>query len=158
MSKKLTIFLVILGVLILIAFFGYYIYMNYYLPSIYHIPPKLANVDFPTEEKQYPTDWPNELKFPDDFLLVDFTSGTMPENSITGWSIKLRYQGKPSSAVEMLSTFFEDSSWTIVENDELDFGGFLLLIQREQGNGVIVIEIDPDNSLQTLVIATIFLP
>jgi hypothetical protein len=159
MLKKLIIFLAILGILgiiVLMAFVGYYLYLNYYLPKTATLPPPLANVDFPTEQVQYPADWPDELKFPEDLVLTDSSSGTLPDSAAMGWSAKLRFQGKPLEAEKIISAYFKDKGWTIVESTELDSGGFSLIIQREQGNGIIVIDTDPNNSSQTIIIATVF--
>ena len=120
------------------------------------LPPPLENVEFPSDPVPYPTDWLNELKFPNEFTLVDSSSGTLPESTTYGWSAKFRYQGKPSEALKIISSFLEDKGWTIVENNNLESGGFSLLIQREHGNGIIVIDTDSRNASQTLIIATIF--
>jgi hypothetical protein len=156
MSRKLVTSAVILGIVILLAYFGYYLYRTYSLPPIVPLPPPLASVEFPSEQTQYPVDWPDELKFPSGFMLVDSSSGTLPESTAQGWAAKFRYQGKPSEATKLISSFMEEKRWTIVENNKLDSGGFSLLIQREQGNGIIVIDSDPSDAAQTLIIATIF--
>jgi hypothetical protein len=160
MLRRLLIFLVIiaiLGVIGLLAILGYSLYSNYYHPSTSStLPPPLANVDFPSEQIQYPSDWPNELTFPKDLELVDSSSGTMPDNSIKGWSAKLRYQGKPLDAEKMILAFFESHGWTIVDKKQLDSGGFSLLIQRKSGNGIIVIDTDPIHTSQTIIIVSVF--
>jgi hypothetical protein len=152
MSKKLIIFAVLLGIVILI---GYYVYTNYYLPSTVTLPPPLENVDFPSEPVPYPADWLDELKFPNEFTLVDSSSGTLPEATTQGWAAKFRYQGKPSEATKSISSFMKEKGWTVAEN-KLDSGGNLLLIQREQGSGIIVIDFDPNDASKSLVVATIF--
>jgi hypothetical protein len=156
MSKKIIFILLILGIVILGSFFGYYYYENYYLPSKFILPPPLANIEFPSDHMQYPSDWPDELKLPQEFILADVASGTLPEGSTKGWSAKYRYQGKPLVAEKQISAFFENKGWVIVESYKLDSGGFSLIIQRNLGNGIIVIDTDPSNSLQTLIIATLF--
>jgi hypothetical protein len=156
MSKKIFVILIILIIVVLGAYFGYYYYKNYYLPSTIRLPPPLANIEFPLVQVQYPPDWPNELKLPQDFILTDFASGILPEASTKGWSAKYRYQGKPAEANRIISAYFESKGWIIIENYKLDSGGFSLLIQRNQGDGIIVIDTDPNNSLQTLIITTLF--
>lgn len=156
MSKKIITLLAIFGVVLLTAYVGYYAYINYYLPSRVKLPPPLRNVEFPSEPTQYPEDWPDDLKFPEDFVLVDSTSGTLPESTTEGWSAKLRYQGKPSDAVELASAFFEEKGWTIFQKTRLDSGGFSLILQREQGSGIVVIDSDPNDASATLIIATLF--
>jgi hypothetical protein len=153
MAKRFVFILTILGIIIL----GVYIlYLNYYLPTKYTLPSPLENVEFPTEQEQYPADWLEEFKFPSDFILVDSSSGALPESTVQGWAAKFRYQGTPSEATKAISSYLEKKGWTIVESNELDSSGFSFLIQREKGNGIIIIDTDPNNASQTLVIATIF--
>jgi len=160
MLKKpiiIILILVILVIVIFIAFWGYRHYSENQISSKYKLPHPLGNVTFPSEKIQYPSDWPNELKFPKDFMLVDSTSGLLPGASTKGFSAKLRYKGIPFEAEKIISSFFKDNKWSIVETDKLDSGGFSLLIQHNnKGNGIIVIDADPNNSLQTIIIATIF--
>lgn len=153
MSRKFIISIIILGIVIFIA---YFLYTNYYLPSTATLPPPLENVDFPSEPVPYPTDWLDELKFPNEFTLVDSSTGTFPEATTQGWAAKLRYQGKPSDATKLISSFMKDKGWIIVEHNKLDSGGVLLVVQREQGNGIITVDVDPINVSQSLVMFVIF--
>lgn len=158
MSKKLIAPLIILGtfILILLACLGCYLSYKQYLSVTPTLSPPLANVEFLSEQEQYPADWPDEFKFPKEFVLVDSSSGVLPESAAMGWSAKLRYSGQPSDAVKAITAFFDNKGWTIVESNQLDTGGFSLLIQRAQGSGIVVIDGDPNNSSQTLIIATLF--
>lgn len=156
MPKKAVLAVVILVIIIVVPSCGFFIYTNYYLPSKLTLPPSLANVNFPTGQAQYAADWPDGLKFPTAFVLVDSSSGTLPGGTTPGWSAKLRFQGNPSEAKKMISEFFKNTGWKIVESDQLDSGGFSLLIQHDAGNGIIVIDTDPNNSSQSLVIVTVF--
>jgi hypothetical protein len=158
MSKKLT-SLVLIGILggcAVALFIGFRLYSNYNRPSQNSLPSPLEVIEFPAEPTQYPVDWPDDLKFPEEFVLVDSTTGQMPESTTTGWSAKLRYQGKPSDAVELASAFFKEKGWTILQKIQMDSGGFTLILQREQGSGIIVIETDPNNNSETLIVATLF--
>lgn len=156
MAKKFVIVLTILGFIILGACFGYYLYSNYYSPTKYALPSPLENVPFPTEQEQYPADWLDELKFPSDFILVDSSSGTLPESTIQGWAAKFRYDGTPSEARKLATSFLEEKGWTIAESSKLDSGGYSLLLQRDQGNGIVVIDNEPNNTSQSIMIVTIF--
>jgi hypothetical protein len=158
-AKKFTFPIIVIFILILAILtisLGYFFYTKYYLASQYKLPPPLANVEFPSNPKNYPSDWPADLRFPNDFVLVDSSSGKLPEGMATGWALKLRYEGKPADATNAITSFLKDQRWTIVERNKLDSGGFSLLIQREQGNGIVVIDVDPKNALHSLIIATIF--
>ena len=156
MTKKSILGLAFLGIIILVPILGYYFYTHYYLPSTLILPQPLANVEFPAGQAQYPADWPEELRFPPDFVLADASSGTLPEGTTTGWAVKLRIKGNPSEAKQLISEFLKDKGWTAVESDQLDSGGFSLIIKRENGNGIVVIDPDPNISSQTLVIVTVF--
>jgi hypothetical protein len=150
--------LIIGGIVFLIIITGVYIYFTrfYRERATPSLPSPLTAVPFPSEPIQYPADWPGDLKFPKEFVLVDSASGTLPESTAKGWSAKLRFQGKPSEAVTAISGFFEEKGWTIVENDRLDSGGFLLLLRHEQGEGIVIVDTEPSNSSHTLLIATLF--
>jgi hypothetical protein len=159
MSKKVFLSVIGIGIFAIVisaCLVGYYHYKNYYLPSKYTLPPPLENVDFPSEQTQYPADWPDELKFPNEFVLVDSSSGKLPENTVQGWAAKFRYKGKPSEAEKVMSPFLKERGWTIVESHRLDSGGYSLLIQLEQGSGIIIIDDDPNTMSESLIIATIF--
>lgn len=150
--------MIIIGIISLLVLISATVYFTkfYHVNDAPTLPAPLAAVSFPSEPIQYPTDWPNDLKFPKEFVLVDSASGTLPESTAKGWSAKLRFQGKPSGAVTAISGFFEEKGWTIVENDRLDSGGFLLLLRHGQGDGIVIVDTDPSNSSHTLIIATLF--
>jgi hypothetical protein len=150
--------MIIIGIISLLVLLSVSIYFTkfYRVNETPTLPSPLTAVSFPSESIQYPVDWPDDLKFPKDFVLVDSTSGTLPESTAKGWSAKLRYQGKPSEAETAITAFFEEKGWTIVENNPLDSGGATLLLQRNHGSGIIVIDVDPKNSSATLVVATFF--
>lgn len=156
MSRRLTFTILILGVGILAVYVGNNLYRNYNRPSQPSLPNPLENVEFPSEPTQYPADWPDELKFPEDFTLLDSTSGILPESTTTGWSAKLKYQGKPSDAVKLASAFLEEKGWTIFQKTQLDSGGFSLILEREQGGGIVIIDADPNDVSASLIIATLF--
>ncbi len=156
MPKKNILALAVFVIFISVLYLSNYFYSHYYLPSTFTLPQPLSNVEFPLGQAQYPSDWPDELKFPSPFVLVDSSSGILPEGTTTGWSVKLKFLGNPLEADKLISEFFREEGWTIVESDQLDSGGYSLLIQRGQGNGIIVMDTDLTNPLQTLIIATVF--
>jgi hypothetical protein len=156
MSKKIVALAVILAALLLSVYIGYYFYINGYFPPTFTLPSPLESVEFPSEPAEYQEDWPDDLIYPTDFVLVDSSSGTLPEDSTKGWSAKLRFQGKSLEALTAITAFFEGKGWTIIDKSSLASGGFTLILQREQGNGIVVIDIDPQHSSQTLIIATLF--
>lgn len=117
--------------------------------------PPLADVDFPDQVVDYPSDWPGELRYPKDFQPADLASGVFPSGSQVGWSVKLRYPGSPEEAAQALSAFFTQQGWQVVEQTGLDSGGFLLIIEKgSQGSGLLVIDSNPTGG--AVVLATIY--
>ena len=104
----------------------------------------LAGVEFPALAATYPPQWPAELDYPEQFIVVETGSGTLPESDVRGWAAKLRYEGDVGSAADLLSSFFMSQGWHIVEKTELGSGGFLMLIEGESGKGTGIVVIDPD--------------
>jgi hypothetical protein len=120
-------------------------------------PPPLANVEFPTQIAEYPTDWPVELRFPEEFTLADTSSGKLPEQDSVGWSAKLRYHGDPKSAADALSAFLIEQGWQIGQRTDLDSGGVLVLIEKDGGgSGIIVIDSDISDLTYSNIVATVF--
>ncbi len=121
------------------------------------LPPPLAGVEFPTQAIAYPPEWPADLRYPDEFSVVETSSGTLADDS-TGWAAKLRYTGDPQSAADLLSSFFTERGWRVVERTELDSGGLLILVQHDEkkSSGALVIDPDTSDPGYTKVVATVF--
>ena len=119
-------------------------------------PASLASVEFPSEAAQYPQDWPAELTFPTDFILVDSSSGSLPEGSKKGWSMKLRYAASSSDTEAAVTSFLQGNGWQIVQNEPLDSIGYSILIQRGKSSGIVIIDIDPVESSNSIILSTIF--
>ena len=119
--------------------------------------PPLARVDFPEQVISYPPDWPDKLRYPEEFLLVEALTGTLPGGK-QAWTTKLRFKGDPKSAAASLTTFLTSQGWQ-VERTDLDSGGVLLKIEgNEKGSaGVIDLDADAEQSTETKVLAAIFL-
>jgi len=121
------------------------------------LPLPLAKVEFPTQAVAYPPEWPADLRYPEEFSLVETSSGALPGGS-KGWAAKLRYRGDPQSAADLLSSFFTARGWRVVERIELDAGGFLILVQQHEkrNSGALVIDPDTSDPGYTKVVATAF--
>ena len=119
-------------------------------------PYSLADVEFPSEISQYPEEWPADLIFPQEFYLVDSSSGTLPEGSKDGWSMKLRYDASSSEAEEIVIAFLEDNGWSIINNTPLDSIGYSILIRQDQESGIVIIDSNPKDASKSLILATIF--
>lgn len=119
--------------------------------------PPLEHVDFPIQQVPYPPDWPTELRYPEQFAVVEISSGSLPDSASIGWGTKLRYAGDPKTAASILLSFFADHSWQIVEHTDLDTGGVLLVIKRDNGgSGIVIIDSDVGDPNNTIIVATIF--
>lgn len=123
------------------------------LPTL--VPP-LQEVEFSTQSIAYPADWPQELRFPADFALVGAETGSMPESTATGWAVKLRYVGNTSSAMEGLVQFLGQAGWSIAEQAALDGGGWVLVLQRDAGSAIAVIDADPANQDVSRLLITLY--
>jgi hypothetical protein len=121
------------------------------------LPPPLANVRFPSQPISYPADWHPDLRYPNQFTLVEATSGISPRGT-KGWAAKLVYQGDPRNAADALSIFFVSKGWQPIERTELDSSGFLLLFQKgdKQRTGAIVIDPDTQRPGYIKIVATVF--
>jgi hypothetical protein len=123
------------------------------LPTL--VPP-LQEVEFPTQSIAYPEDWPEELRFPADFALVGAETGSLPESTATGWAVKLRFAGSVGSASQSLQQFLGETGWTVAEQAALDGGGWVLVLQREAGNAIAVIDIDPGSPDSSRLLITLY--
>jgi hypothetical protein len=114
-------------------------------PSLPALPPPLADVPFPDETVGYPLEWPEELRLPAPFTLVEAESGPMVAGTKTGWGGKLRFPGEPAAAVAALETFFEETAWQINEQVELGDGAWLLFVSAIDGEeeGMVVVDRGP---------------
>jgi hypothetical protein len=120
--------------------------------------PPLEGVVFPGEKVFYPGDWPGELRFPDDFVLVEASSGNFELGGPKGWAAKLRIEADPHSAADLLASFFMAQGWEINDREELDSGGVLILLERMNGanQGILVVDPDLTDPSYTNILATVF--
>jgi len=121
------------------------------------LPPPLANVEIPVEPVVYPDDWTVDLRFPEQFSVVETESGPMPGDASAGWAAKYRFDGDPENAADLLTSFLEANGWQIVEEEKLDAGGVVMLIETEDGlqSGIIVFDPDPNQAGHSILLATI---
>lgn len=124
-------------------------------PEMATLAPPLAKMEFPTEVKAYPTDWPGDLQFSEDFQSVDFGQGTLPEGSKNGWSIKMLYTGTFDNALTKLRATLKDKGWTIVQETDLDSGGKIWITSDDQNNSGLFI-IDRQNAHTVSILATFY--
>jgi hypothetical protein len=163
MSRKLPLLVLIglLGACAIALFAGYLFYQNFTRASQISnsqssIPNPLATISFPDEAVQYPADWPEELKYPKDFILVDTASGSYSEDTPVAYSAQLRYRGTPSQALAAMVAFLQENGWSVLDSTTSNSGNASLIVERAQGSGLIGFNIDSNDSNQTLITATIF--
>lgn len=120
--------------------------------------PPLAGVEFPLGTVEYPEDWPIELRYPEEFNLVETSSGSLDPGAPKGWAAKLRFEGDVKRAADLLSSFFTENGWQVSERTDLDSGGILIMIERNAGanQGILVIDLDLTDPAYTNVLATVF--
>jgi hypothetical protein len=113
--------------------------------SLSTLPPPLAGVPFPEQMIDYPLEWPEELRLPAPFRLVEVESGPLVEGDKIGWGGKFRFPNEPAAAAEALVTFFEETAWQINEQLDLGDGALLLFVSAvdREGEGMIVVDREP---------------
>lgn len=156
MSKKLTAFLIILAALPGVMYIGVHVYKKYYLAPQVILPSPFENIEFPADATNYPAEWPEEFRFPKEFILLDSVNGSLPESETVAFSAKLKYPGTPSEAKKIIASFFANIGWSIVEDHTLDSGAVTMVLQKGEGNGIIAIDKDPKDPASTLIVATLF--
>lgn len=109
-------------------------------------PPPLADVNFPSKVIAYPSDWPVELRYPDQFKLVAAGSGIMPPTGNKGWVAELIYVGSPVNAKISLTAFFSGKGWQTAERARQDSNGFHLFVRRGSPPQTGTVLIGPENT------------
>jgi len=121
------------------------------------LPSPLEGVYFPTQTISYPSDWLDELRYPEEFHLTEASSGKMMESEKIGWAAKLIYEGKLIDAQEEMVTFFESNGWQVVQSTQLDSGGSLIIINNTNGgSGMVVIDLDQNDPDYIRIEAVVF--
>jgi hypothetical protein len=120
--------------------------------------PPLEGVEFPSERINYPSDWPVELRYPGEFMLVETSSGSSELGGPKGWAAKLRIEADLHSAADLLASFFTAQGWQIHDREELDSGGVLILLEKKNGanQGILVFDSDLTDPSYTNILATVF--
>lgn len=150
-----------IGIISIVIVGGYLLFKSYKAESlnedqVLSLPPLLEGVDFPDQPTEYPSGWPEELIFPEPLMLVDTVSGRMPDSIQDGYSAKLRYAGTAEKAVSIIEDYLSNNDWSIAEKEKIEQGSFMLLIEKENGSGIILVEEDIKTSGVSYVLATMF--
>jgi hypothetical protein len=116
----------------------------------------IVNLEFPTSKIPYPSDWPEDIQFPEDLILVEANSGTATDGERQGWSGKFRCSCTPNEAEKIIMDDLKGKDWSQVENMRLEAGGVVFIVEKEPGEGIIIIDYDPDDDKQSIILATFF--
>lgn len=116
----------------------------------------LKDVPFPTQTIPYPEDWLDELRYPKEFQLVDVSFGTLPDSNTKGYAAKLRFQGAPQSAADLLLSFFSEKGWKVAEQSSGGSGIVILIQDSENKSGTVIIDSDSGDSNNAIILVTIF--
>lgn len=118
--------------------------------------PSIVSLDIPNETINYPEDWPEDLRLPVSFSLVEANSGTSVGGSSQGWTAMYRFDGSVDEAESAINKHYFDNGWEIVGIEKQEIGGYKMLVQKGETEGFLVIELDSENQKQTLIMTTIF--
>jgi hypothetical protein len=107
----------------------------------------------------YPSGWPDELVYPNEFGLVDANTVRIPDKYLPAYAVQMRFAGDIQSAADTLSSYYKDRGWQLTYRMELDSGALLMKISRNDGrdNGEITIDPYPDEDGNMRIVAIVFM-
>jgi hypothetical protein len=147
---------VLLGLVVLTLFLVNFFSRIFSPPSENQASSVISNIKFHTENIDYPQEWPNDLILPDLINLVDYASGLATENDKQGWNGKFRFEGSFSQAEKMIKRHFMDLGWDIEKIEDSSLSEFVLLLSKDNGDGLVVLDIDPKDSNQIIIAISLF--
>ncbi len=118
--------------------------------------PSIADLNISKQEISYPDEWPVDLRLPENFILVEAKSGASVSGSQQGWTAMYRFKGNVDEAKEAINQYFTQNRWDILISENQESGGYMLLVENEETEGFIVIEMDPDSNLKSLIMISFF--
>ena len=95
----------------------------------------------------YPDDWPEELIYPDEFTLIETSSGTLVDGADIGWGAVLEYTGSIEDAIDLMESHLTSHGWTIISRDEVDNNGILVVDDDNENGQSIVTFIADENGI-----------
>lgn len=125
------------------------------LPNVPALAPPLTPLEIPVSPVDYPNEWPDALRLPDEFTPVDLTSGTMPGVDDPEWAAALRYARPPLDAADALTVHFERQGWSVVRRDFGGTGVLLTIELQSTGSGMLVIDADTETDSAAVVLALV---
>lgn len=125
-------------------------------PEVPTVQSPLKDVSFPIQTIPYPANWLDELHYPEQFQLVDTSFGALPVTNTKGYAAKLRFQGAPQAAADLLLSFFSEKGWKVVEQSSSGSGIVILIQSNKNKNGTVIIDSDSGDSNNAIILVTIF--
>jgi hypothetical protein len=124
-------------------------------------PSAASDQNFPTQQIDYPLDWPSDLRYPEQFILVE-TMINPHADGTRDWTAKLRYQGDIKTAANILSSFFSTRGFAIAYRaDRIDYRNTAqaIVIFFDEGDrkntGSLLLDSDTKSSEYTNILASI---
>jgi len=119
------------------------------------LPSPLKGVEFSAQPTDYPGGWPEEVRYPREFAVLEVSSGALDGRQ--GWGSKLMFKGTPEKASNLLSDFFVAKGWRIAQRTQLDSGGVVVVVDKnEGGSGIWVADTSTEDSTCTNIVVTVF--
>jgi len=97
---------------------------------------------FPEKTIVYPPDWPEGFIYPEEFKLVEQSSGKLTEESAMMYKASIIFEGKPPEATCEVIKYFEGKNWTISELVNRDDLGFIVVLQDADGVGTGLLNVE----------------
>lgn len=114
----------------------------------------------PFQSIPYPLNWPSELFFPDEFILLDGSFSQTSENNSIVYSADFLFNGDAKNAADLIETYFINNSWSTVERSDYDSFYAVLTFSRNNEDGEAIIFIGPavENENSISAISTTIIP
>lgn len=119
--------------------------------------PPINGEYFPTQQVPYPPDWPNDLRYPDEFILVETVVSPTFADGTRMWDAKLRYKGDLKTADRLLSQFLTAKGWQIIDHIESLKRGITVMIERNNqlNSGGLLLNSDTEHPDDVIILVTI---
>ena len=113
----------------------------------------LSDVDFQSTPIPYPQDWPADIQYPSEIVLIEALSGSI-ENSPKIWSSKFISENGLEETAVILSEYFTSSGWD-VERLVNDPKGIILSVERNNKESTGSVVLGPEDNSHTKILSTI---
>lgn len=95
------------------------------------------------------------MTYPQEFELLNITSGKSYDNTKVGWSLQHRYKGSIDDVIKNIYEFYLSKGWIIYETYPLDSGGITQILTKSQNEScLIVADYDSQQPDHVIIITT----